>query len=565
MEAISIYAIVVLYRCLPAESSSLKTLLRAASRIQPGTVGLKILVYDNTPERNAADHPEGVEYHAAGANVGLATAYNFACAQARGGGFEWLLTLDQDSHLPDNFLTAVAFHLEELRNQPKMGALVPQILCGGRVLSPYRLTMGGARARWFPEGFQGIPDEAVYALNSGSILRLSALRQAGDYDPRFWLDGSDTSVFHRMAERGKRVYIAGTIRIEHDFAMKMNRRRVSPDRYRSIIEAESAFCDLYLGQLASLTCTARLLARLLIYRKSGDRILRAIARDMIARRLLRSRRHRLQSWQCTQSPMKGALRGKVASRPRLSVCMATYNGESYVKEQICSILPQLGTGDELIVVDDASQDKTLERIASIQNRVIRIIRHVQNEGLIGTFEEAIRSATGDIIFMSDMDDIWSPEKVARILDVFRRRPEVTLVTTAVALIDEKGNPFEPPDIAKQPRFQSGLIANFLRNRYQGSAMAFRASLLPAILPLPRNKLFFHDVWIGLQNEIHGGKLAFIDEPLLLYRRHGRNLSRRLPRLLQIRLRFQLGWELAKSLLRRRAILAAERDCPEIWN
>ncbi len=559
VEAVSIYAVIVLYRCLPMESSSLRTLLSAAQQVQAGALKLRILLYDNTPGRVTADYPEGIEYYSDGSNAGLAAAYNYACSQARKQGFDWLLTLDQDSQLPANFLISAARQLQSLRKQPQVGALVPQIFYGKKILSPYQLVMGGSRARWLAEGFVGIPDKAVYALNSGSILCLSALRQAGDYDPRFWLDASDTSVFHRLAECGKRVYVAGDIRLEHDFAMKTAGRRVSPDRYRSIIEAESAFCDLYLGHLASAVCTARLLVRVFLYRSSSDRTLRAVTQSMIALRLLHSRSYRLQRWR-TLEPFLSSVSMELAPlRPKVSVCMATYNGQAYVEEQVSSILPQLGDRDELIVVDDGSQDRTLETIESLQSPQIHIIRHTRNQGVVPTFEDAIRNATGDIIFLSDMDDIWSPEKVGKILQIFRDDPDVTLVTSAVALIDEKGNPLRDNASPKQPPFKSGLIANFMRNRYQGSAMAFRSNLIPAILPIPQKKLFLHDVWIGLQNSAHGGKAAFVDEPLLFYRRHGGNVSRRLSRSAQFRLRLQLGWELAKSLVRRRVRLAPKED------
>lgn len=559
MEAVSIYAVVVLYRCLPLESSTVRTLLNALSQVQSDALRIHILLYDNTPDRTTAEFPEGVEYHPAGNNNGLAEAYNFASSRARGLGFEWLLTLDQDSHLPENFLTAAIPRLQGLRNLPYVSALVPHILYKGKVLSPYRSVLGGTQARYFPLGFQGIPDDAVFALNSASILRLSALRQAGDYDLRFWLDASDTSVFHRLAERGKRVCIAGEIRVEHDFAMKDRQRQIPPERYRSIVEAESAFSDLYLGWPASLSCTARLVARFLYYFMSGNQPLRIISGEIFGLRLFRSRRYRLQRWQSPQSQGISRSAVTVTTRSRISVCMATYNGESYVEEQIRSILPQLGKDDEIIIVDDGSSDQTLERIAYIRDSRIRVIEHAQNSGVVQSFEDAIRCATGDIIFLSDMDDVWSPHKVSRISQVFRDRPDVMIVTTAVDLIDERGDRIDKSASLHQACFKPGLMANLIRNRYQGSAMAFRANLLPVILPIPHDRLFFHDHWIGLQNALHGGRAVFLDEPLIHYRRHRGNLSRTMSRSGQLALRLQLGWELAKSLTRLRRIAATRQE------
>ena len=77
------------------------------------------------------------------------------------------------------------------------------------------------------------------------------------------------------------------------------------------------------------------------------------------------------------------------------------------------------------------------------------------------------------------------------------------------------------------------------NHYQGSAMAIRASLLGRVLPFPERKAFLHDAWIGTRNELLGGKVAFVDEDLLYYRRHFQNASRTKSLLRQIHTRIDL--------------------------
>ena len=93
---------------------------------------------------------------------------------------------------------------------------------------------------------------------------------------------------------------------------------------------------------------------------------------------------------------------------RVSVCMATYNGASFVSAQIESILAQLVDDDELVIVDDASTDDTVAVVESIGDPRIRIIRQNVNQGYVRTFERALREATGDVLLLSDQDDLWLP-------------------------------------------------------------------------------------------------------------------------------------------------------------
>ena len=96
---------------------------------------------------------------------------------------------------------------------------------------------------------------------------------------------------------------------------------------------------------------------------------------------------------------------------KISVCLATFNGEKYLQQQIESILIQLGDNDELIISDDGSSDQTLNIIESFSDKRIHIFHNKMNHGFIGNFENALRIATGDYIFLSDQDDVWSSDKL----------------------------------------------------------------------------------------------------------------------------------------------------------
>ncbi len=95
----------------------------------------------------------------------------------------------------------------------------------------------------------------------------------------------------------------------------------------------------------------------------------------------------------------------------ISVCIATYNASKYINAQIVSILGQLASNDEVIVSGDLSTDDTVEIITSINDARIKVIKSNIRLGVIKNFERSLYAAKGDIIFLSDQDDIWLPNKV----------------------------------------------------------------------------------------------------------------------------------------------------------
>ncbi|MGC2638824.1 MAG: glycosyltransferase [Acidobacteriaceae bacterium] len=201
--------------------------------------------------------------------------------------------------------------------------------------------------------------------------------------------------------------------------------------------------------------------------------------------------------------------------------MAVRNGANFIREQIGSILPQLRDGDEFLIVDDASSDDTVAIVEAFRDPRIRILRQTENRGVVQSFGHALDQATGDMIFLADHDDLWRSDKVTKFLDLFAARPDVTVAMSDLVIIDATGKIISGARFGSRT-FHPGALRNIIRNRYQGSAMAFRRSILGAILPFPAG-IPIHDMWIGIVNQFVG-KAAFIPEPLLLYRRHGSNDS-----------------------------------------
>lgn len=202
----------------------------------------------------------------------------------------------------------------------------------------------------------------------------------------------------------------------------------------------------------------------------------------------------------------------------ISVCMASYNGEKYIKEQIDSILLQLGAHDELIISDDGSVDATLKILENYNDSRIKILHNKTRKGVIGNFENALNQAKGEYIFLCDQDDIWLPNKVPQILNHLQK---YDLVVSNCLIINDKR------EVLCQSFFDkfncgSGFFKNLIKNSYLGCCMAFKREIFSYILPFPA-KIAMHDIWIGLSVELNGVS-CFLNEPLVLYRRHADNAS-----------------------------------------
>jgi glycosyltransferase involved in cell wall biosynthesis len=226
--------------------------------------------------------------------------------------------------------------------------------------------------------------------------------------------------------------------------------------------------------------------------------------------------------------------------------MAVFNGEAFLKPQLESILTQLRQADELIVVDDASTDRSAAIMTSFTDRRLRVVRNAQNIGVLRTFERALELARGDIVFLSDQDDIWLEGKMTRALEVFESRPGATMVASDASIIDENGQTIARSFFAQRGRFAPGPVHNFLKNKYLGCTLSFRREMLRIFLPIPRD-VPMHDIWFGMLNAIYG-QTYFLDEPLVAYRRHARNASPVLSPGLGRAARWR--YRLAKNLARR---------------
>lgn len=201
----------------------------------------------------------------------------------------------------------------------------------------------------------------------------------------------------------------------------------------------------------------------------------------------------------------------------ISVCIATYNGEGYISEQLDSILKQLSLNDEIIISDDSSTDNTLEIIRSYKDERIKIFPSNKFHSPIFNFENALKHAKGDYIFLSDQDDIWLDNKVEKMMEELQQS---SLVVSDCYVVDKNCNIIHNSFFQNRPT--TGIIRNLIKNNYLGCCMAFRREVLSKALPFPK-RIAMHDIWLGLCGALFY-KTTFIPDKLIMYRRHGGNVS-----------------------------------------
>lgn len=217
---------------------------------------------------------------------------------------------------------------------------------------------------------------------------------------------------------------------------------------------------------------------------------------------------------------------------RISVAMITYNGAAYIREQVDSILCQLGERDELVVSDDGSTDGTAAAIREYQQADQRVhLLEGPRQGLKKNMEHAIAHTRGEYIFLADQDDIWLPHKVERVMEAFQEKgyshnkegkPYVVVHDAKVFAGDDTEH-IRMESFLQFRNGGAGVVKNIVKNSYIGCCMAFRRELKDIILPIPP-KIEMHDQWIGILGDSKFGKSCFLWEPLLLYRRHDANNS-----------------------------------------
>jgi Glycosyl transferase family 2 len=219
---------------------------------------------------------------------------------------------------------------------------------------------------------------------------------------------------------------------------------------------------------------------------------------------------------------------------RISIAMAVYNGERFIREQLDSFVRQTRLPDELVVSDDGSTDRTLDLVRTFAATApfeVRILKHAFGPAMSANFQNAISEARGDIIFTADCDDVWYPQKIELMMKAFSHCPEAGLVVCNAEMVDENLRPLGKTSW-QHLRFHSSRrrIRKFARGEAfdvrlpaLGQSMAFRAQTRSVFLPFPQDDLFrgggwdYFIAWTVICSGVAG--VALIPRPLLAWRRH----------------------------------------------
>ena len=229
----------------------------------------------------------------------------------------------------------------------------------------------------------------------------------------------------------------------------------------------------------------------------------------------------------------------------ISVALKSYNAEKYIRRQLESILNQLPEDGEVVVSDDGSTDATRDivkemavedtRLRLVDGPCKGVIKNMENaiantrvyekwKGVDSRRRKGLKAGTKcqDYLFMADQDDEWMPDKVEKVIKAFEEH-QVDLVMHDVRVMNENLTEEIMPSFFEYRGSGVGFWKNMLKNRYMGCAMALRADRLSDSVPIPES-VPMHDQWIGMRNDMHGNGGYCLPEQLLLYRRHGNNVS-----------------------------------------
>ncbi len=203
----------------------------------------------------------------------------------------------------------------------------------------------------------------------------------------------------------------------------------------------------------------------------------------------------------------------------ISVCIATYNGAKLIREQLESIVPQLGEDDEIVLSDDSSTDETLAIVKALNYPQVRIVQGPSVNLPQKNFENALQAAHGDVIFLSDQDDIWVENKVELMMQALEHADCVV----SDCYVTNEELEVKADSFYTLHRVRPGKFYNlFMKNGYLGCCMAFKRKVAQKALPFPEN-IPMHDIWIG-NVAAFCFSVAFIPERLIYFRRHDHNAS-----------------------------------------
>lgn len=206
---------------------------------------------------------------------------------------------------------------------------------------------------------------------------------------------------------------------------------------------------------------------------------------------------------------------------KISIALTTWNGERYLSKQLESFSAQTRKPDQLVICDDGSSDRTVEICRSYADKApfaVEIYENLISLGASKNFVKAFSYCDGDIVFLSDQDDVWYPQKIETVVDAFRCNPEAHLIIHDLEYCDSMLNRIGQRKIDRVESFSNTTV------KYNtGMATAITGSFLKLCMPIPGTYHGGHDNWIHACARALDVKVV-IPDVLADYRRHETNVT-----------------------------------------
>lgn len=244
----TILAVMVRYNTPLHQSDTLRGVCEAFNSSPAIGDGYQFLIWDNSPEKlDNPSLPIPFEYQHSRHNLGIAGACNNAMHIARQRKHQWMLLLDQDTQVHSGFFESMLRWSAQLEIRSDIALVAPTVRSGNLAVSPRQHLFNRHQA--YVDSTPGIALVDAFAINSGSLIRVAALRSIGGFSTDFWLDYSDIYVCHQLFLRGYKLWRATDAELEHKMSVRNYDRLMSPARYINYSYAETAFNDIYKGTL----------------------------------------------------------------------------------------------------------------------------------------------------------------------------------------------------------------------------------------------------------------------------------------------------------------------------
>ena len=210
--------------------------------------------------------------------------------------------------------------------------------------------------------------------------------------------------------------------------------------------------------------------------------------------------------------------------PAVSVIMAAYNGAALVTETLESVRAQTFDDFEVIVVDDRSTDDTLDVLRSFDDPRIRMIAAEANQGPVRTRNRAFAEARGRYIAALDQDDLCRPERFARQVAYLDAHADTVLIGSGTSvLMDGTVQPSALPPVST-PFVIEWLLR--IMNPLVWSSVMLRAEPARTLDPFTRPDILYAEDFDLYHRMGKLGRIARVDDDLLLYRSHSGGASQR---------------------------------------